>query len=580
MNKQRFFLPTNTENLEVFLSSALIMDINGFNNNSYIKDIMTESPSGYIPFYPENRLDHAINISRVEDENLTCCIIELDLSQIQHKVAYADVKNSENSFSYLNKLDLPISCVDEEIQYSNICIPAPLPIQCIKNIILEDKDLKDKISYDLEKKFGGHYKRLFTNNAKLFRVKCNEMLEEINYLSPPYPLPDNDINYGKIHSLGGMLALSFYQTKNGDKFIEYFQELCSLKSLSNHEYKDFKVINNYFYSSDEINDTYIELLNELIKEISENNGSIGQVKKAIINLLSTQEKSKELYEYLISIEERTLIKTPENSFTESIKRQEDNNKSLKMRILLIMFFYRDNSETMLKFYHDKFKDIDYLLFSMVFGINSKYIGIPTCIKNTKCLSFYISNRMAEFHHSPTGQPFSTFKDVHPPIFFPSLIKKTSDGKQDKFISWLSSEFELDQSKFQTWDVKYTKGFTSNKSTLMFDDEPYIELIHDSEQTEKQINNYLSEEYDNSEGARLGIYEKLSNIFSKFKRWKVKCSSFKCTTPVIFTSENQPKLTSLIDKDEFEKQFIKSTTSNEKDLFDYNEVLSQYVKLTK
>ena len=98
MNKQRWFLPTNTENLELFLSKGLITCASGL-NKAYLKDIMSDYPVGYVPFVTGEKLLDGINKSLEEDENLTPCIIELDLSQISKgKVDFDVVEGREREF--------------------------------------------------------------------------------------------------------------------------------------------------------------------------------------------------------------------------------------------------------------------------------------------------------------------------------------------------------------------------------------------------------------------------------------------------------------------------------------------------
>jgi len=598
--QQKWFFPTNTENLEIFLSSALIVDINGFSNDSYMKDAMDDGPVGYIPFFCEQNLNDAIVKSRVEDENLVCCLIELDLSQLRRNIAYADVfptPNEENNFSYHSMLELDTADagITTKEPYRNIQIPAPLPLQCIKNIIFESKSLRDESTNLLEKKFGKYPNKFFIHNSKLFKesrgTSCEPSLDE-NEANTSFPLPANNIIYDKIHSLGGMLALSFYQTKNGAKSIKYFNELCALQLMKNGTQKDFEIINNYFfYSVEEPNEEYTKVFYDLIKVLSEDKGTYGEIKKTIFNYLERADdrldKQKEfisnIFKKLSRIEDRTL-QSPEVEFDSVMNYigEESNEKyNKKIVMLLVMYFFRDKPVTMLKFYHKEFKEIDYLLFSMFFGISSQYIGLPEHIKKIKDLNFYISNLMSEFHHKKLTQQEFTFKKMSPPKFIPDLIKPTSNGKQDSFISWLSDYLDLDSSKFQTWTVKYQKGFDSAKSTLRFDKEPKVELIKDTEKSQKQAIDYLAENSELPEKSLLGVFvENLSTIFNKFKHWEIKSSSFSCDTAITLTSSKKPILKSLVDISELERQFVKCTVNNEKDLFDYNKVLAQYVKLTK
>ena len=79
MSKARWFFPTHTENLEIFLSGGLVICRSGF-DEAYVSDVMIDYPSGYVPFFSKDNLFSAIEKSQAEDENLTRCIIELDVT--------------------------------------------------------------------------------------------------------------------------------------------------------------------------------------------------------------------------------------------------------------------------------------------------------------------------------------------------------------------------------------------------------------------------------------------------------------------------------------------------------------------
>ena len=84
MKKQRWFLPTNTENLEIFLSQGAVSCAEGL-GAAYVRDVMSDYPLGYIPFFLEGSLSTAVKKSQVDDENLITCIIELDFSRACRK---------------------------------------------------------------------------------------------------------------------------------------------------------------------------------------------------------------------------------------------------------------------------------------------------------------------------------------------------------------------------------------------------------------------------------------------------------------------------------------------------------------
>ncbi len=587
MSKQRrWFLPTNTENLEFFLSSSLILDIDGFNKDAYIKDVMDGGPAGYIPFFSEDNLENAINKAREEDENLTCCIIELDLSQIQAMIVYAEVSSLPAEENKFFPLEFGTADMADDVQYTKVQIPAPLPLQCIKRIIFEDQSRKDENTRSLERKFGKYPNKIFMENSKLFKERgnTNSILpsESSDVSLELIHLPDKSTNYNKTYSLGGMLALMFYQTKNGRRSVANFKEACDLKVLTGHDHKEFELSNNYFYTSGRQDEEYGLLYLDLLSLLSKDKGSIGEIKYEILNYLDSAENFTELKVFveqtakiLRSIEERTLGKSPEEYFTKLMATYDATKENKKIFMLLVMYFFRDNTETMLKFYHDDFNEIDYILFSMFFGMGCRYIGLPEHIKKIKGLGFYISNRMAEYHHKTHSGCVHSFKTVTPPKFvIGGLIKNSSNGEQDKFVEWFSSEFlKLDSLKFQSWECRGKEFSCDSNTILQFKEEPKIStMVNDSDIIEYYFNSgdEIRSEIENNKS----FVNLIKNIFEKYKFWEIKNKSFSCASKSTLKYKEKPKLTSLIDMSEFEQQIIRATVGNDKDLFDYNKIYEQ------
>ena len=56
MSAKRWFIVTNTENLEFFLHCGLIVDKQGFSKNTYVNDIMCDTPEGYLPCSSQDHL--------------------------------------------------------------------------------------------------------------------------------------------------------------------------------------------------------------------------------------------------------------------------------------------------------------------------------------------------------------------------------------------------------------------------------------------------------------------------------------------------------------------------------------------
>lgn len=525
MSKARWFLPTHTENLEIFLSGGLITCISGF-NRAYVTDAMVDYPTGYVPFFSKDNLSPAIEKSQEDDENLTRCIIELDASQILRQTVYGIVSIGGESIRDSKYVELNIDDVREEGQYRAVLFPAPLPIQCVKAVFFENAAIKNSVSKSIERNLGAFPDKFFLLDAKLFKRENKEIgllpsdSSSDNH-SDSLLLPGREVSYDKVCSLGGMLALMFYQSKNSALSTKYFSECCELERLSSHSCAELELINNYFFADGAVNDEYIALYSDLLDIVSGVNGGVSEVKWTILNYLeSPNELTENLKAYagkmaqrLRDIEERLIDKTPEEVFTLIKDSYSKKNGQNQILMILSMYFFRDKVETMLKFYHKDFEDIDYILFAMFYGVGCKYIGLPAEIKNIKGLNFYVSNRMAEYSRRIDGSVEPVFKKYSPPKFLINdIIRKSSSGNLDGFVDWLADYLGLDSTEFHEWEVKH-KGFTCE-----------------------------------------------SNSPLRFKE--------------------KPKLTSLIDIEEFEKQMVVSSIGNDKDIFDYNEVYAHYEKLVK
>jgi len=493
-------------------------------NDAYITDAMSDYPPGYIPFFTENNLSNAIGKATEEDDNLTPCIIELDLSQILKMNIFADIQNSLAAGDG-HYLALGAAEIDDAELHKTILLQSPLPIQCIKSVLFESAKIKNEKQKFFEDDCGVYKDKLFSvGTSKLFKqsnrddgqrsIPSNESSNET------VCLPDNKPDYNKIFSLGGMLGLMFYQTKNGRDSVTYFNQVCDSVSGGYCEDRKTDLLNSFVHDLTDQKDYYDLLYTNILKLLSNNRGDVGEVRQEIIGYLDSINTSPELKEFaglvsdgLKNIDGRhEKYRSPEDVFS----RMDKHFKAEKQKQIIMtlgMYFFRDNTETMLKFYHSCFNQTNYVLFAMFFGVGSKYIGLPKQIKKMKGLNAYLSNRMAEHHHSTANASELTFKKVTSPKFvFKDFIKEKTNGESDKFIANFAQCYGLEPKSFQTWEVKH-KGFACDaKSQLIF--------------TEK------------------------------------------------------PTLIAKIDMDEIEQQIIVSTTNNEKDLFNYNEVVSRYERLVK
>lgn len=468
MSTNRWFVVTNTENLEFFFHCGLIVDKQGFLGNAYMADIMQDRPAGYIPCFPQTNLWNALKVSKSEDDNLTECLLELDIKKIINISAFYRTNDLENEKFKPCKIEEGFN--ENEQLFSEILLPAPLPLSCVKKIILRDNKQQKSIRAKYELFYGENIGKSVTIEAKLFKelktlannlpFKPESDLAEQTNIGEQVPL--RSLNYQKTFSYGGALSLLYYQTKNGRHTTGIFKKFSKNNSQYEQDDNTWK-LTALFHTEPEKWDNGTNLYNEIISLIF-NQHNIGEARYSLLELLK-REGQPNFVAILEAINDRTHQDSPDEIFRSII--QSGNNKPdpglTKYRLLLTMFFLRDNIETALKYYHSDFSEDDYSLFAIFFGAISGFIKTPEIIKCTHGLSMWISFKMATYMHSQINNNLSkSDNDIHKPTLFsepkkPILIYdkyfkvSATDHKLHDFYEWFSSKIINDpDSCFISW----------------------------------------------------------------------------------------------------------------------------------
>ena len=120
--KNRWFLPTNADNLKMMVAQGLISSPDGFSPNKYYKDELENYP-GFIPVFKNSIPKDTLELIISEQENMTACLIEIDLV----KITQGSAKNQN-----YEAVDISINAHDDLL-----LLLAPLPLSCIKQIIFK-----------------------------------------------------------------------------------------------------------------------------------------------------------------------------------------------------------------------------------------------------------------------------------------------------------------------------------------------------------------------------------------------------------------------------------------------------------
>ena len=472
---KKWYIATNTENLKHFIDYGLIIDKQGFTGTSYVIDAMQNVPEGYIPCFSAGSLFPALEKAKEEDENLSCCLLELDVKQIAETMSCGGLVQANDSIIYQKKDSIRELANSEDINC--ILLPAPLPFSCIKNIILQD----DKTKKNIQDAYG----KLFSVKNISFKKLLNLFKRPKNIKERPPELPNIEgkweveqrkIDYSKVFSYGGALGLLYYQTKNGresTKIFKIFSDLFMETSI-NDDSELLKPFKSYLLDIQASEDSIINIYKLIMdKIINTTDTSIARFN--VLNILKNVDvserynsKCKVLAKRLEEIIERT-IEVDAKTIFESIinKAYADDIEFKTITLLITMFFLRDNLKTMLKYYHSELTETHYSLLAIFFGMSYGVVSIPSEVRKIDDLSTWLSYKMAEYAHNIDEGNTVGFKEPKKPLLLYGDIIRSEPTKNHIVYSlykWLDDKFKnkINQSLVENIQKIPKKGSIENE----------------------------------------------------------------------------------------------------------------------
>ena len=472
---KKWYIATNTENLKHFIDYGLIIDKQGFTGTSYVVDAMQNVPEGYIPCFSAGSLFPALEKAKEEDENLSCCLLELDIKQIAETMSCGGLVQATDSIIYQKKDSIRELANSEDINC--ILLPAPLPFSCIKNIILQD----DKTKKNIQDAYG----KLFSVKNISFKKLLNLFKRPKNIKERPPELPNIEgkweveqrkIDYSKVFSYGGALGLLYYQTKNGresTKIFKIFSDLFMETSI-NDDSELLKPFKSYLLDIQASEDSIINIYKLIMdKIINTTDASIARFN--VLNILKNVDvsekynsKCKVLAKRLEEIIERT-IEVDAKTIFESIinKAYADDIEFKTITLLITMFFLRDNLKTMLKYYHSELTETHYSLLAIFFGMSYGVVSIPSEVRKIDDLSTWLSYKMAEYAHNIDEGNTVGFKEPKKPLLLYGDIIRSEPTKNHIVYSlykWLDDKFKnkINQSLVENIQKIPKKGSIENE----------------------------------------------------------------------------------------------------------------------
>lgn len=455
----KWFYPTNTANLAMIISQGLITEPEGF--SKYYKDVLDNHP-GYIPIYKDMVPLTALSKAKEEDNNLVQCLIE-----IKHQHILSSDSYDRNG----NLIKIPIKDAD----VSNIdvlYIPAPLPLSCIANICFKSENEKKAFVHDTE---------TILPNVPLNGLSLVVQSKKSNLFDPgdigddrsDVSLPNlGSINYKKVYAFGGLLCALFYFTKNGRLSNQQFLDILNSDTYNDKQEKDFCLIIKYFFDIEHKGDAIsivTKILDILVTSDNSQDEIITYLKSDFI-VENQKSRAVSLADLLVNFHQSSIDKRPSDYFKDS-KDKFSEGKS-KLELLLLMLFFRKDTDSLIEYQLDIFDETDYTLFAMLFGMRDKFQKIPTFIKKYEGLQHYISNEMAKYAHSSLMTK-TIFKKQKYPLSFIDML----NPNRREFILWVSKYFGIEHC-FET--IMPNHNFTNIKGTSTYTGIvlPKIEIIND------------------------------------------------------------------------------------------------------
>ncbi len=477
MAANRWFFPTNTENLKTILAHGLICGPAGY--KKYYSDISC-SFFGFIPIFCNGNDGHkkALTKAREEDANLDLCLLEINLNQIQAGKVY---------LTDSSPVDIE-QCHDPS--FGTICIPAPLPLSCVKQVIFCDSKTKYTFTDDI-KSYGDTpqdalkmvvakkpEQKLFKEAEQTGMLGDSKETEAEPSFSAQYTCSTHQ-NYKNIYSFGGSLCTLFYFAKNGATTNSALGDCTKIKKLENYVENDEPItfesllccLNNYFYHKTghtKKNVPQFIILDSVLDSLveQEKNEHI----TSIVNFLNSadvfdkeEEKSraKELSKRLTDFYNNKIDSKASTLFSTSRSRVEK---------ILLLLAYRDDVAGLLETDIAKlevFDEEDYIIAAILFGARSKYHKIPISLRQYPGIQGYMSYLMAQFAHT-TGNTGITFKKPPIPLTIMEMVdpRRREQSKKLGFIYWLSNKYTKLQNCFET--IMPNKKFANDNGKSTYD----------------------------------------------------------------------------------------------------------------
>ena len=481
--KDRWFLPTNTENLKLIIAQGLIATSDGF--EKYYKDHL-QTFHGKIPLFKNKILSEVLDLVLSEEQGLTACLIEIEMSQISG-----------------------VMDTDEIQDASNLLIDAPLPLSTIKQIIFISNIEKENFENDAKLS-----SNLVLTGLKLKSNKTDQKLFEPEKSAPKYQDFSFDdekkstekidessstwsvgkTNYPKVYAFGGALANLFYFAKNGQFSNDWFQHFCNFNKEGNYQNnEEVSLISNYFLPGIDNLEAQSNIKQKMYQSIIDITIDKKDFKDKVLQYLESDtwdEKSKKrTQEIAKKLKDLHFAKGPPAS--EYLK---ESSKPLEK--ILIILFLREDTEALIDYENQTvlFDEEEYLLFALMFGIRDKFTEAPKFLREYAELQLFVSYKMAEYAHFLKGSKITFEPPKIGKTIYQQCFPANNTGVNEKLVRAL----DLNNCIYTTMPAKeftHKKGKNTYlgycKPTYEIDETIYFEYISKLKITSDMYNKITS-----------------------------------------------------------------------------------------
>jgi len=384
---------TNHSNLYYQIAAGLLMPPEGFGSKYYL-DTADAFP-GYLPIFPVNVLQAAVDFSVSEKPHLLACILNMDLNSLRGPVKVITPQGEVKDVNFPEEVDS--SC-------QLMLVSAPLPINFISSIVCRSREEKLQIEKDAQY-FSNVDISDFTmkTGAAAFTKKKSEKwpLQDILITSIEVSLDvpmaagammgvlSNMSNRGKLSISAGRLA---FEPESSPRGIESHPAIAAmggwLKSGKCTETED--VSQRLFWN--------------IVSQVSAAKGSakadnVMDVAIAYLENMPTEEFDQKTRSYgeKLAGDLRSILGLADSTISEIFER---HPKPVSRAMTL--FVLREKIVDLLEFDSARLTEADYILAAILFAAREGWIGLANDLRDLPGLNAAVSHRMAAIAHNIAG----------------------------------------------------------------------------------------------------------------------------------------------------------------------------------